>query len=156
MLTIGTGPGSRGGISPAGLTHSVGVAFLEMAIMARGAKRTADAVVKGGMPRFVDVKLTREDRAVFLGENDDPAILVQRLQLLCDNGYRIGCSWSGETQSYTVSLTCRNPGSANDGLCMTSFAADLVTAARLALFKHEFVTAGQWLGDAVDPAEAFG
>lgn len=156
LLTIGTESHGRGGLSPVGLVHSVGVGLLEMRIMARGTKKAAEDTSRVGMPRFVDVKLTREDRAAFLQENDDPAVLVQRLQILCDHGYRVGCSWSGETQSYTVSLTCRNPESANDGLCMTSFAGELVTAVRLALFKHEFVTAGLWLGDATTQTEQFG
>jgi len=156
MLTISAEPGEKLYISAAGLVHSVGVSLLEMAIMARGAKQTAAAVAASGMPRFVDVKLSQDDRREFLGEKDDPSVLVARLQILCDNGYRIGCSWSGETQSYTVSLTCRNPESANDGLCMTSFAKDLVTAVRLALFKHEVITGGLWLGDATGDAGLFG
>lgn len=156
MLTIGIGPSKRGGISPAGLTHSVGVALLEMAIMARGAKKTATEVGKGGMPTFVDVKLTAEDREKFLQENDDISMLGPRMQILCDAGYRWGCAWNGESQSYTVSLTCRDPESSNAGLCMTSFAKDLLTAIRLALFKHEVVTEGDWIGGAGEQLGMFG
>lgn len=156
MLTIGTEPGRRGGISPAGLTHSVGVAFLEMAIMARGAKKTAAVVAAGGMPRFVDVKLTAEDKMGFVGWKCTPQEIVTFLQDLCDDGYRVGCSWSSESQSYTVSLTCRNEGSPNAGLCMTSFARDLHTAVALAVYKHTVVTEERWVPEAVGDLGDFG
>ena len=155
-LTIGMQASARGGISPAGLSHSVGVCMLEMAIMARGKGKAVGTGSGAGMPTFVDVKLTAEDRERFLVENDDLNMLGPRMQILCDAGYRWGCAWNGETQSYTVSLTCRDQESPNAGLCMTSFAKDLVTAVRLSLFKHEVVTGGDWTGGAGQQFGAFG
>jgi hypothetical protein len=127
-----------------------------MAIMARGARKTAEAAAKGGMPSFVDVRLTAEDRAAFLEEDNDIDLLVPRMQTLCDAGYRWGCAWNGESQSYTVSLTCRDAGSPNSGLCMTSFAKDLLTAIQLALFKHDVVTEGIWVGAGSERFGTFG
>lgn len=108
------------------------------------------------LPRFVDVKLTAEQRAEFQGFrllNDDP---TRALQSLADDGYRVGVSWSGEQQAYTVSLTCRNPESVNNGLCMTSFARTLEVAVRLAFYKHAVVTGERWVEASFGASEDFG
>jgi hypothetical protein len=124
--------------------------------MARGKGRASDVVTGASMPKFVDVKLTVEQREWFANEKDDITLLGPRMQILCDDGYRWGCAWNGESQAYTVSLTCRDTASPNSGLCMTSFAPDILTAIRLALFKHEVVTAGVWLGEKSQQFGMFG
>lgn len=124
--------------------------------MARGGKRAAETSKAGGMPRFVDVKLTAEERSEFVRAARTAEELVAGLQSLCDDGYRVGCSWSGEHQTYTVSLTGRDPQGVNFGLCMTSFAGTIHTAVALALYKHVTVTEGNWLGGDEDQTEAFG
>jgi hypothetical protein len=108
------------------------------------------------MPRFVDVKLTAEQRAAFLVWEKREGDLVTLLQSMADDGYRVGVSWSGEQQAYTVSLTCRGEGDPNNGLCMTSFAKTLSTALWLALYKHLEVTGGRWAGEASGSSEEFG
>lgn len=124
--------------------------------MARGAKKTAASVATGGMPRFVDVKLTQEQKVKFVSWVCTPEEVVRFLQDLCDDGYRVGCSWSGETQAYTVSLTCRNEESPNNGLCMTSFAKELTTAIELAVYKHTVVTEERWVAGDVAAIGDFG
>lgn len=156
MLTIKTGPGGRGGISPSGLAHSVGVALLEMSIMARGKGKRVDAGSGAGMPKFVDVKLSVQDRSDFQAWPWKSADLVVALQRLADQQYRVGCAWSVEHESYTVSVTCRDAESPNAGLCMTSFAGRLDTAIALAVWKHTVLTGEVWLGDSSPDAEAFG
>jgi len=155
-LTSSTEAGKGRGLTPAGLAHTFAVCLLEMAIMARGAKKVAEDTGKTGLPRFVDVKLTPEARSEFQSMSYTPQEIVAFLQGLCDDGYRVGCSWSGETQSYTVSLTCRDPKSANAGLCMTSFAGTLHMAVSLAVYKHTVYTGEKWLGDGESVAEMFG
>jgi hypothetical protein len=156
MLTIGVGARSEGGISSASLAHSVGVCLMEMAIMARGKGKDVGAGAGAGMPAFVDVKLTLDERNTFSAMVVDAPVLVQSLQSLVDEGYRVGCAWSAEHQTYTVSLTCRDDESPNKGLCMTSFAGDLTTAVALAIFKHRNVTKGRWLGDQAQQFGMFG
>jgi hypothetical protein len=156
MLTIGTGSGGRGGISPAGLSHSVGICCLELAIMARGKGKAVGAGSGAGMPKFVDVKLTQDQKADFSGRHQSAEALVVQLQDLCDAGYRIGCSWSGEHQTYTVSLTCRDDQSQNNGYCMTSFAGQLDRAVSLALYKHFVVCGEVWSAGGPGSAEDFG
>jgi hypothetical protein len=156
LLAIGTESGLRGGLSQAGLAHSVGVCLLEMTIVARGKGKSVGTGTGAGMPAFVDVKLTLDERNTFSALVVEPGVLVKSLQALVDDGYRVGCAWSADHQTYTVSLTCRDEDSPNNGLCMTSFAGDLSTAVALAIFKHRNVTNGRWLGDGTAQIGMFG
>jgi hypothetical protein len=124
--------------------------------MARGAGKAAKDAAGQGMPRFVDVKLTAEQRVGFSTWAQRGGDLVTFLQSLADDGYRVGVAWSGEQQAYTVSLTGRADGNPNKGLCMTSFARTLETALWLALYKHCVVTEERWLDDAFGSDEDFG
>lgn len=124
--------------------------------MARGGGKGKQTDNTATMPKFVDVKLSQEDKAEFLSLDYDDGFLVTALQSLCDEGYRVGCTWSAETQAYTVSVTCRNSGSPNNGLCMTSFAKNVRQAVGLAVYKHTVLTGGDWLGDAGRGSEDFG
>lgn len=156
LLTISTQASAGNKISPAGLAHSTGVCMIEDWIMARG---KGGKVVEGGggaMPRFVDIKLTAEDRRAFLAWYLKPPDLVRALQEFTDNGYRVGVSWSGTHQSYTVSLTCRDDSSPNNGACMTSFAGELARAIALAVYKHYVVASGVWSSVAGGESEEFG
>lgn len=143
-------------ITPAGLAHSMGVCLIEDSNMARGATKTGKGGSEQGLPRFVDVKLTAEDRLDFLRWEQRTDDVVGLLQALSDDGYRVGCSWSGEQQAYTVSLTGRGEGNPNKGLCMTSFAKTLENAMWLALFKHHVITRGAWMDSAYGGSEEFG
>jgi hypothetical protein len=156
LLTISTETGGRGHISPAGLAHSLGVCILEDWLMARGKGRTFDAKVASAMPRFVDVKLSEDERKAFQAKRVDVVDASQALQSFADNGYRVGISWSGEQQAYTVSVTCRDADSPNNGLCMTSFSKTLIQAVNLAWYKHVDVCRGIWPGGADKPMEDFG
>lgn len=148
--------GGAGWITPTGLAHSLGVCLIEDWHMSRGKGKDAKAGSANALPRFVDVKLTAEQRAEFssftLYEGDP----VRALQSLADDGYRVGVSWSGEQQAYTISLTCRNSESVNNGMCMTSFAGTLETAVRLAVFKHVVVCNERWVEASFGGNEEFG
>ena len=156
LLTISTEAGGAGRVAPAGLAHSLGVCLIEDWNMSRGKGKAVGTASTNAMPRFVDVKLTAEQKADFLSVKERYADSVRWLQDFADDGYRVGVTWSGEHQSYTVSLTCRDEKSPNNGLCMTSFAGDLVTAIALAVYKHCVVTDEQWLSGADSGTEAFG
>lgn len=144
-LTSGTSNPRRTGVKPAGIAHTLTVCVLEMEIMARGGKARGDTVAGGGMPRFVDVRLTPEQRVEFTRQILSDSEAVEALRRLTDDGYRVGVSWSGDSQSYTVSLTGRDTSSPNNGLCMTSFAKDLRTAVSLAVYKHFYVCGERWV-----------
>lgn len=145
-----------GFMSGRALAHTFAVCMLEYEIMARGAKKDGSQGTSATMPKFIDIKLTAEDRAQFLQERLAAHELVGALTRLCDNGYRVGCQWSGETQSYTVSLTCRNPDDPNNGFCMTSFAKTLDTAVALAVFKHTVVADTDWTSVGSSSGSEFG
>jgi hypothetical protein len=144
LFTISKDASKPGAIRGAGIAHSVGVALIEDFNMARG-KASVKGARDGTMPRFVDVKLTAEERDLFLAwsKRGGPD-LVTFLQSLADDGYRVGVSWAGEQQAYTVSLTCRQSGNVNEGLCMTSFAKTLENALWLAIYKHTVVADERW------------
>jgi len=156
LLTISTDAGKSGSIRPAGVAHSLGVCFIEDFNMARGKGKTTGQGGQGTMPRFVDVKLTAEQRREFEAWEQRDGDLVTFMQSLADDGYRVGVSWSGEQQAYTVSLTCRAEGNPNAGLCMTSFARSLSTALWLAVYKHVVVTEERWIDGAFEGGEEFG
>jgi len=145
-----------GDISQAGLAHTFAVCMLESAEMARGAGKSGKSGNAAAMPKFVDIKLSQEEKADFVARNYDDKFLVTVLQSLCDDGYRVGCAWDAERQAYTVSLTCRNFDSPNNGLCMTSFAKNIRTAVGLAVYKHTVITVEDWLGEAGAGSEDFG
>lgn len=156
LLTLNTETSRGARISPTGLAHSVGVCLIEDYQVARGKGKGTEPSGGQGMPRFVDVKLSAEDRAAFLKFITEDHDIVGMLQDLVDDGYRVGVSWSGEHQSYTVSLTGRGEGCPNQGLCMTSFAGELGKAIQLALYKHTAITGGRWLTSAESGMEDFG
>lgn len=156
LLTINTDAGGGTRVSPSGVAHSLAVCLIEDWHMSRGKGKGADSTRAVAMPRFVDVKLTAEQREEFQTWESRGGDLVTFLQSLADDGYRVGVSWSGEQQAYTVSLTCRQEGSVNAGLCMTSFARTLSTALWLALYKHLEVTREQWMEGAFGGSEDFG
>lgn len=147
LLTIQTGKPATYGISSSGLSHMVGVMLLEMEIMARGKGKGSEQTGQQALPRFVDIKLSHEDRADFLSKPLEASAIVMGIQQIVFEGYRVGCAWSGEHQSFTVSLTCRDEGNPNNGLCFTSFAKELHLALALMLYKHHVVSKCVWLGD---------
>jgi len=155
-LTSSTSNPGKGGVSPAGIAHTLSVCILESEAMVRGGKGKGEVVVGGSMPRFVDVRLTPEQRVEFTTQMLTDKEAVTALQSLSDDGYRVGVSWNGETQAYTVSLTGREPASPNHGLCMTSFAKDLRTAISLAVYKHVHVTGERWVPEATEALGDFG
>lgn len=146
----------RCGVSDAGIAHTFAVCMLELETMARGGGKGPGKSSASTMPKFVDIKLTQEDKADFLRQNYDDKFLVTVLQSLCDDGYRVGCVWDAERQAYVVSLTCRNSESENNGLCMTSFGKNIRTAVGLAVYKHTVLTEERWLGEAGAGSEDFG
>jgi len=156
LLTINTQARIGRDISKSGLAYSISICLLEASIVARGKGGGDNGTTAAVMPRFVDVKLTTEQRAEFADHVLSPDDCVKFLMSATDDGYRIGVTWSGEHQAYTVSMTCRNTDSPNNGQCMTSFAGNLVTAISLASYKHHIVTKELWSSAAVPPGEEFG
>lgn len=156
LLTISTESRRAGQLSPSGLAHSLGVCLIEDFNMARGKGKSGDAGNGAAMPRFVDIKLSQEQKAEFLRTHYTVEELLTFLQSAADDGYRVGCAWNGESQAYTVSMTGRAEGNPNNGLCMTSFAKDMLTAIGLVCYKHTVVCDENWLGAAGPESADFG
>lgn len=156
LLTISKESCGVGRLSPAGLAHSLGVCLTEDWHMARGKVKGSSAGNTGNLPRFVDIKLTQEERDQFVEWFDPNVDQTSVLQQFADLGYRLGVSWSGEHQSYTVSATCRDSGSPNDGMCMTAFSGNLRKAVALLWWKHHYVADQDWNTRVSGPREDFG
>jgi hypothetical protein len=124
--------------------------------MARGKGKGSAVGQGGGLPTFVDVKLSAEERENFLAWMGDDIDAVKCLQSFADDGYRVGVAWSGEHQTYTVSATCRDEESENNGLCMTSFSRSLSQAVLLAWYKHDVVCKRKWKVFEPGETERFG
>lgn len=156
LLSISTDAGKPYALRQTGIAHSMGVCLIEDSNMARGKGKAGQGGAGNAMPRFVDVKLTAEQREEFKTWERRGGDLVTFLQSMADDGYRVGVSWSGEQQAYTVSITCRDAENPNNGLCMTSFAKTLSTALWLALYKHLEVTGERWVEGVYGDGEEFG
>lgn len=156
LLTISTESGRVGRLSPSGLAHSLTVCLIEDFNVSRGKGKPGNAGNGATMPRFVDIKLSQEQKAEFLRMTYSTEELLRFLQTAADDGYRVGCAWNSESQSYIVSMTGRAEGNPNNGLCMTSFAKDVFTAIGLACYKHTIVCNENWLGAAGPGSEDFG
>lgn len=123
--------------------------------MARG-KKSTDNGKSAGLPKFVDVKLTTEQRQEFTQFTYTDAEICTWLESFLMDGYRVGLSWASEQQAVFCSLTGRETGTDNDGLCMTSFAKDARSAIALAFFKHTQVADGIWITAAEMATGSFG
>lgn len=156
LLSISNDAGKPYAIRQAGIAYSVGVALIEDYNVVRG-KGSGKEAQNGQMPRFVDVKLTADERDAFVAWAKAGGVdVIKGLQAFADDGYRVGVTWASEQQAYTVSVTCRLSGSPNQGLCMTSFAKTLDVALLLALYKHQVIAGGNWLGVVGGGGEDFG
>jgi len=127
-----------------GVAHSFGVWVLEVEAMARGKKAEVSKAVGNALPTFVNVDLNAEQRAEFKALVLTDAEILAGLYELVGAGIRVGVTFSGEQQSFIVSLTGREGSGPNEGLCMTSFAGELPKALALAWYKHRFVCEGVW------------
>lgn len=156
LLTISRDASRPYHVREAGVAHSLGVCLIEDYNLARGVGKGSKPGNAATMPRFVDVKLDSEAREQFLEWYSPDADQVRVLQDFADSGYRVGVTWSGEHQSYTVSATCRDTESENNGLCMTAFSGSLPKAIALLWFKHAVVCGYRWSNAALPPSEEFG
>jgi hypothetical protein len=156
LLTISRDASRGYRITPAGVAHSLGVCLIEDWNVARGARKGKEPGIGQGVPTFVDVKLDDEERENFLAWLGDDVDALRVLQAFTDQSYRVGVAWSGEHQTYTCSVTCRDPDSSNNGLCMTSFSRVLTQAILLAWYKHDVMCQRDWAARAPKPTEGFG
>lgn len=156
VLASNNEPRGRGQISPTGFSHTFAVCMLEWNEMARGNGKQVDQAKLTAMPTFVDIKLTADNRQRFQEWYAHERDAIKILTDFTDTGYRVGCTWSGDTQSYTVSVTCRSSEQPNNGLCMTSFAKTIHQGICLAWFKHSVLAAGAWRTYAPEESEGWG
>ena len=123
--------------------------------MARGKQRTVVAK-DGGLPAFVNVTLSQDDRVAMKTLDQSVDGLVDWLELMARDGYRIGLSWNSERSAYICSVTARDTGTPNDGKCVTSFAPTVMQVVFVAWYKHVHILGAVWLDDTAVLEGSFG
>jgi len=124
--------------------------------MARGKSGQSKSDVWAGAPKFVDIRLDSVAKAEFTALSYTAQDVLDEVERIVNDGHRVGLAYSVERSSYTVSLTGREDGCANKGLCMTSFASTPLRALALAVYKHQTLCDGVWAVAGVSKDEDFG
>lgn len=124
--------------------------------MARGKSGQSRSDAWAGAPKFVDVPLNAAAKAEFTALSYAAQDVLDGIERIVNDGHRVGLAYSVERSSYTVSLTGRDDGCANKGLCMTSFASTPLRALALAVYKHQTLCDGVWTLAGVSEDEDFG
>ena len=91
---------------------------------------------------FVNIDLTRADKAKIKQEIPDSAEAIDWIQTLVLDGYRVSLSWYLDGECYVVSVTAKD--GINVGLTFTMRHADLMVAIAAARFAHEVKTVRDW------------
>ena len=147
---------SVGLFTPESFTRYVCVELGVWQVMARGKKGSPGVGGAFGLPRFVDIRLSADDRKAFADLVYTADEVLDALERIIAEGHRVGLAYSGERGSYTASLTGREDGCVNKGLCVTSFANTPLRALALAVYKHTVLSGGVWADAGVSQDEDFG
>jgi len=101
----------------------------------------------GDFSGFVNHEMTRDEKNQYeqWSMAVDDASLLDYLQELVDNGYKISLKYDGRNKTYQCSLTCSNPNHDDFGLVLTARAPDMFNLLRVAVFKHFVLLRGDWL-----------
>lgn len=94
---------------------------------------------------FVDVKLTAEQDAAFDVWDATDEDVITLLQEANSGGYKLSVVWNGSNSTFIASLTCTDKDIVNAGYTMPAFSSSWYEAIRLLVFKHFYVTEGNWL-----------
>ena len=103
--------------------------------------------VRGGNDNFkgyIQHTLTKEEKDnydLWLIVDDD---IWNDLQVLVDNGYKVGIGYDGYNQTFQCSLTCNNSKDDNFGWVLVARAPDVYNCVRLVLYKHLVLLMGDW------------
>lgn len=125
-------------------------------IMARG-KGGKEPEATTQWTRFIDIPMAGVTVDDINSEYGDGTSVGAGVDGLVRAGYRIGISFNGQTQSYIVSLTCRDEHSPNAGCTVTSHAGDWWFALAVMCYKHYVVAREDWTSlSPSGPSAAFG
>lgn len=116
--------------------------------MARGKSKpsTAKTASNKQWTTFVEISLAGHDLADIEQAFGTVDALFDALHNMLVDGYRVSLSHNVQNDAIIASVTCKDEDSTNAGCTYTSFAADWVTALKIAAYKHYIVTEQNWLG----------
>lgn len=115
-------------------------------IMARGGKGARESVPSRGTgwTTFVDIPLGDVSLDDVENAYADYTVWLDRTQEVVLSGHRVSFAYNPQNDVVTCSLTGRVEGGLNEGLTLTSYADNWVTALSLSLYKHFQLADGNW------------
>lgn len=112
------------------------------------AARRANPAKDDGWRGFVALELTEAQKIGAKALREDAERLYDNVFGMIDDGYKLTFSYDSYNGAYVCSVTCRDKGSANNGLTLTARGGSTISAMASLWYKHDVVLARQW-GNAV-------
>lgn len=94
---------------------------------------------------FVDVKLPKEARLKAL--ESDTLSLMDNLDDLLQNNYKVSMTWDKKTETFLVSISCYDATSPNFKRTLTTRYTSALEALKLALWKDSVFLKGVWVSE---------
>jgi hypothetical protein len=132
------------------VNHMRGVSY-EMAKL-KNDKEPSRVEFKG----YVNYVLTQADKEGFkqwdVEDHDLWLLLAGDIQ----NGYKLGCSFNPQNDTFQVTYMCNDPASTNAGYILSAYAKDWYIAVKSLVYKHNEVFAGEWPLDGKTLGDSWG
>ena len=93
---------------------------------------------------FKDFKLTAEQLEGFASFDVDDDDLMDLIQTVLAEGYKLTLTYNGQSDTYNCALTCNAEKHKNQGYTMSAFAHSAYTAMKLLMYKHAVLLEGDW------------
>jgi len=110
----------------------------------RGSKQGDSGRGDSGWTKFIEISLEGHSIDDVLAKYGSPDQLFDAIGQLLETGHRVSLTYNYQNDSVVASLTGRGEDCRNDGMTVTSYAEDWVTALQVAAYKHFVVAAGAW------------
>jgi len=109
-----------------------------------GMATKANTKVLGNWKGFKDFKLTAEQLEAFASFDVDDDDLMDLVQTVLAEGYKLTLTYNGQSDTYNCAITCNAEKHANEGYTMSAFAHSAYIAMKLLMFKHAVLLEGDW------------
>jgi len=93
---------------------------------------------------FKDFKLTAEQLEGFGAFDTDDDDLMDLIQTVLAEGYKVTLTYNGQSDTYNCAMTCNAEKHKNQGYTMTAFAPTAYTAMKLLMYKHAVLLEADW------------
>jgi len=97
-----------------------------------------------GWKGFKDFKLTAEQLEGFASFDVDDDDLMDVVQSVLGEGYKLTLTYNGQSDTYNCAITCNAEKHENEGYTMSAFAHTAYIAMKLLMYKHTVLLEGDW------------